>query len=61
MTDNNSSAIPNDGNTWKSPSGMVFQTPDNKPPIHYSPITIHDGSGKSASGRWIGNEAVKDS
>ena len=61
MIDNNSSATPCAGDTWKSPNGTVFQTPDNKPPVHYSPITIYDGNGNSVSGRWMNNEAVKDS
>lgn len=60
MSDNTSSATPGAGNTWASPNGKVFQTPDNKPPVHSTPIVIHDGSGNSTSGRWINNEAVKD-
>lgn len=61
MTDNTSSAIPHIGDTWKSPNGTIFQTPDNKPPIHCSPIKIYDGDGNSVSGKWINNETVKDS
>lgn len=61
MTTNTSSATPSANDTWKSPNGTIFQTPSNNPPVHDTPITIHDGNGKSVSGRWINNEAVKDS
>ncbi len=60
MTDNTSSATPCTNDTWRSPIGDIFTTPNNKPPIYGTPISIFDGNGGKTSGQWLDGHVVKD-
>ena len=43
----------------KDQAGVTIQTPDNKPPVHGTPVRIITGNG-SVAGTMVGGYAVKD-
>ena len=51
--------------TWKIQDGQfrdqsdtIFRTPDNKGPIHGTPLTSPDGNGGQIHGTWNGSHFV---
>jgi len=41
-------------NNYRDNGGYNYQTPDNKPPEHGTPVKIYDGYGNPTDGTWSG-------
>ena len=39
---------------YKDNGGATYNTPDNKPPSHGTPVSIPNGDGTSTHGTWSG-------